>query len=315
MKSKDDQYLESIFRSYEPGVAGLTFELDEANEKILLVNDVLSLLVTFDSRDRYLDAKVFSKDRYKQLVETKNPFGYLEIFDQTNYIRNLSEEAQAILSKLEFDHSDNCTMQIYDAFHAFEKEAIKLGENVPHGTNVTIPKTYTSNPEPMNDEELGPRENSSIQYPFMRIDYDWAMGELACPTIKKGQWRGVKGYSTWDLIVHIIFDDSNIEETEGTDEAMGLTPVPRTAALTVMREIKCLWAEFGTEGEENQLRTQPSWKIVMAEAQKYLDTADPSHLEELNELIRQSNTWKIRLARWLRNQKYQIRARLGQILK
>jgi hypothetical protein len=148
LKTKDDQYLESVLRLYEPGEVGLTFEYDEARDDLLLVNDVLTIQMTFDWRDRYYDAKVFSKDRYRLLSETKNPFECIQIYDQTYYIRNLCEESNAILAELEFDRSPKCTSLIHDAFHAFEKVALEIGENVPHSSNITEIKIYTKNPKP-----------------------------------------------------------------------------------------------------------------------------------------------------------------------
>ena len=120
----------------------------------------------------------------------------------------------------------------------------------------------------------------------MRREYDSAMNDLADSQNQAATWHGP--CFQYDLAIHIIFDDMSIDGDQEMAAVMGLTEGQQRASLAVMSEIKKLWNEFGTEAEISLLRAQPGWKIVMAEAQNYLDAADPEHVKERRELPKQA---------------------------
>lgn len=127
-----------------------------------------------------------------------------------------------------------------------------------------------------------------IELPGLRVNYDWAMEQLAREEIQRSDWPIQSQYSSFDLIIHILFDDMNIEENGDIADTMGLVDQQRVSALAVMKEIKSMWQNFGTEADPDLLRLQPGWEVVMKEAQNYLNSADPEQKRELQQLIEEA---------------------------
>ena len=124
-----------------------------------------------------------------------------------------------------------------------------------------------------------------IDQPGLRINLDWAMGQLASLEIQSEEWIGAHGFSRFELITDIIVDDLNLEGTDGMAEAMGLTEEQRSAAIKVRQGIKALWKAYGSNARHEVLREIQGWSVIVLHAQLYLASANPRYTDYLNELV------------------------------
>lgn len=112
-----------------------------------------------------------------------------------------------------------------------------------------------------------------MKLPWMRLEYESAMAELASLEIQKQIWPNPPPFCGFDLVVHIIFDDVNIVESEGLGKEIGLSDEQEKAAREVMARIEALWSAWGTEIDQSVLRDQPEWTGIVDAAQRYISSS------------------------------------------
>jgi hypothetical protein len=115
-----------------------------------------------------------------------------------------------------------------------------------------------------------------MKLPWMRLEYEYAIGELASLEIQERIWPNPPPFCGFDLVIHIIFDDINLRESEGLSGDIGLSSSQLRAALKIMELFDAMWNRCGTEAEPGVLMAEPEWLEVVETAKAILATSETS---------------------------------------
>jgi len=139
---EDSNYLGSILKEYRSGKVGLTYGGSDGANAHILVAPGLVVRIWYERRDGYLDARLFSLERFTQMKNSSNAFERLKIFDQSIALWQMSTELEKLLVDLDFDKSFDCTARIYRALQAFEGIAQEFESDIPQGSEWKAPDIY-----------------------------------------------------------------------------------------------------------------------------------------------------------------------------
>jgi hypothetical protein len=108
----------------------------------------------------------------------------------------------------------------------------------------------------------------------MRLEYESAIGDLASKEIQEQIWIDPPSFCGYDLVIHVIFDDINLRESDGLSSDIGLNNEQFQLALKIMGLFDALWSRYGSEAAPVVLRVEPEWQEIVESAKSFLAASE-----------------------------------------
>jgi hypothetical protein len=98
-------------------------------EAMALVSEGVAFRLSYDIRDNYLSIRVFEPQSFYRMIETKNPFEYLQINDSASEICSYSDRISDLLNTRQGTVFGEFERRIMEALELFVAEDFPIRES------------------------------------------------------------------------------------------------------------------------------------------------------------------------------------------